>query len=167
MNQLLNELKVLIDLIKSFLKYDSNFKRVKFTQMKDSIEKLNNYLSEPVSFMPDVNLWLLADEKPIGVCTIKSNDIIWSSYDKKRGSVCNKSIYTDIKSLNPIDREHPVRQNLLRIRLNVWLGLYDEKDRIFENLNKNDGHGLSELHLNQFNLPTRIFYTGNHTLLMI
>ena len=41
---------------------------------------------------------MIYNESPVGVCTIKSQDIIWSDEEECRGSICAKMIYTDIKA---------------------------------------------------------------------
>ena len=157
--QLTEELNVLLGLIKSYSRFDSDFKKMKFTQMKDSIEKINAYINEPLSLIPDVTLWLLADDRAIGVCTIKASDIIWSPKERKKGSICNQLIYTDIKSLNPADRDQPLRENVARARLNLWFGLHEDREKIYSNLNNDDGHTISERCMNKLDLPTQIFYT--------
>jgi hypothetical protein len=96
--QISQELMNIIDLIQSLNNlFDVNFKRIKLIMLMDSIDKIKIYLTDPLSFFPSVNLWLLCDKEPIGVCTIKSTDIVWSKNKRERGYICNKLIYTDIK----------------------------------------------------------------------
>lgn len=77
-----------------------DFKKMILKRIKDSLDLINQYLTEPFSLFPDVNIWLISDnnnKEPIGVCTIHSSDILWSKDDKEKGCICNKHIYTDIK----------------------------------------------------------------------
>ena len=66
-------------------------------QIMSSIEKIDHLLTESISLFPDLNIWMLCKNKPVGVCTIKSHDVIWSFEDSKRGLICNKFVYIDKK----------------------------------------------------------------------
>lgn len=158
-DHLIIELNDLIKLTQSFhtdQKSDSTFRKFDFNRIIESISRINTYLIEPLNIFPDINLWLLSNNEPIGICTIKSNDIIWSKNVYERGIICNQLIYTDIKSLNPKDFEKPVNENIARLRLYMWLGVEDEAESIFSQLP--DGYGLHETFFNHINLPTRVFY---------
>lgn len=96
-HQLIAELKNIIELVQLLPKADLSFRKLNFTKIKLCINKINDYLAEPLSAFPDVNLWLLSNKEPIGICTIKSNDVIWSVNNLERGSICNQLIYTEIK----------------------------------------------------------------------
>lgn len=96
-SQLLYELSAIVEVVQSLPDTDFSFKKLRFTQIKDSIDRLNHYLTEPFSFFPDVNIWLISDKEPIGICTIHSNDIVWSKNESEKGCICNELIYTDIK----------------------------------------------------------------------
>ena len=85
--------------------------------IKNCIAKIKRYLEEPLSYFPDASLWLLFNDQPIGVCTIKSEDIIWSPDPNKRGIISTRMIYTDVKSLKPSDFNNPERENIARIRI--------------------------------------------------
>lgn len=49
-------------------------------------------------------------------------------------------------------------ENVARVRLNMWLGLYEESENIFKNLN--DGYGIKFNELNLIGLPSQLFYFG-------
>jgi hypothetical protein len=95
--RVLYELSSIADVIGSLPDTDLNFRKLRFNQIKDSIHRMNQFLAEPFSFFPDVNLWLLMDKEPVGVTTVRTNDIIWSKNEYEKGFICNKLIYTDIK----------------------------------------------------------------------
>ena len=95
--QLICELTTILEVVDSLPKTEANFRKLRYNQIRDCIDRLRHYLVEPFSFFPDVNLWLLADGIPIGVTTIHSNDIIWATNDLEKGSICNNLVYTDIK----------------------------------------------------------------------
>lgn len=159
--RLVTDLDNTIKLIKALPadeKSDKSFRKFDLNRIVESIARVNKYLNEPLNLFPDVNLWLLSNNEPIGICTIKSSDIIWSEKSIERGIICNQMIYTDIKSLNPKDFEKPMSENLARIRFYMWLGLENEIDSIFTNLPQ--GYGLNENFFNQFNLPTQIFFNS-------
>jgi hypothetical protein len=99
----------------------------------DCIARLKKYLEEPFCYFPDASLWLLFNDKPVGVCTLKSEDIIWSSDEYKRGIISAKKVYTDIKSLNPNDFDHPERENIARIRTFFSLLHESQLDEFLEN----------------------------------
>ena len=99
----------------------------------DCLARLKNYLEEPFCYFPDASLWLLFNDKPVGVCTFKSEDIIWSSEENKRGIISAKKVYTDIKSLNPNDFDHPERENIARIRTFISLVHATELDEFLKN----------------------------------
>lgn len=65
--------------------------------IKNAILKIEQYNREPLSYFPDVSLWLLRNNQKVGVCTIKANDVIWSENHDEKGSICAKMIYTDVK----------------------------------------------------------------------
>lgn len=157
--RLVSNLDDTIRLIKSLptdKKSDSSFRKFDFNRIIESIARVNKYLNEPLSLFPDVNLWLLSNNEPIGICTIKPSDIIWSEKSIERGVICNQMTYTDIKSLS--DFQKPLSENLARIRFYLWLGLENEIDNIFTNMPR--GYGLNEKFFNQLNLPTQIFFNS-------
>jgi hypothetical protein len=70
----------------------------------DSIDRIKIYLNDALSTFPSIQLWLLCDKEPVGVCTIKSSDVVWSKNERECGYICNKFVYTDIKvKLNSIN----------------------------------------------------------------
>ena len=111
----------------------------------DCIARLKNYLEEPFCYFPDASLWLLFNDKPVGVCTFKSEDIIWSSDENERGIISAKKVYTDIKSLNPNDFDHPERENIARIRTFFSLAHESEFDKFLESKSILDELGIEYL----------------------
>lgn len=95
--QLSHELTAIIEVVESLPHSDTNFRKLRYNQIRDCIDRIHHYLAEPFSFFPDVNLWLLSDGVPVGVCTVHSNDIIWAKNDLERGCICNQLVYTDVK----------------------------------------------------------------------
>ena len=89
--------------------------------VKNCVAKIKRYSEEPLSYFPDASLWLFFNNKPVGVCSIKSEDIIWSSNEDKKGIISNLMVYTDVKSLDPNDFNHPERENIARIRIFINL----------------------------------------------
>ena len=156
------EIDKVINLIQSLKNlFDVNFKRYQLRLMLDSINKMEVYLTEPLSFFPNVSLWLLSDKEPIGICTVETSDIIWSKYDKERGLICNKMVYTDIKTLNLKDFKNPYLENLARIKTYFWMGLSKDTEHIFDGFCE-DGYGVSHKFVNEYKLPNYIFYTGRN-----
>ena len=93
------ELKQTID---SIILLSQNFGKILkykiFYEISNCINKIKIYLNQPFSQLPDLNLWLLCNKKPIGVCSIRSSDVAWSGYDKREmGFLCNKMFYTNLK----------------------------------------------------------------------
>ena len=66
-------------------------------KMKYDCEIISQFANEPLSIFPDLNLWLFNGDEAIGLCSIKSHNIIWSNTEDERGSLCGKLLYTDIK----------------------------------------------------------------------
>ena len=91
------ELRKICDFVQSLSKFDTNFRKLRFMQIKDCLEEITNYLMEPFSYFPDLNLFLISNEEPIGLCKIKPYDVIWSSNHREIGALCNKLIYTNVK----------------------------------------------------------------------
>jgi hypothetical protein len=66
--------------------------------------------------------------------------------------------------LNPADVGETTRENIARMRIFLWLGLCSETDVIFsEKKYIPSGYGLSENHINELGLPSKIFYNEKHT----
>lgn len=95
--QLNNELRKIRDVVSLLPKTDPSFRRIRFNQIRDSIGQIKNCVNEPFSFFPDVTLWLLNDKQPVGICTIRSNDIFWCKREYDRGCISNSLVYTDLK----------------------------------------------------------------------
>ncbi len=97
--KLLDELKS-IDMAIGLMIYFKDEKILSFISgtILESIEKINHYLNEPMlGFFPDIHLWLYNENMPIGICNIRSCDVLWSNDELQRGSICNQFIYLDIK----------------------------------------------------------------------
>jgi len=61
------------------------------------VERVEELLNEPlVNFFPDIHLWMLCNNTPVGICNIKSADVLWSSEKYQKGYLCNKYIYADV-----------------------------------------------------------------------
>jgi hypothetical protein len=60
--------------------------------------------------------------------------------------------------LEPNDFEDAIRENIARVRMYFWLGLYDEIEHIFDGMDED--YGLSEKYMNDLGLPTEIFYNN-------
>ena len=91
------ELRKICDFVQSLSKFDENFRKLRFMQIKDSLEEIASFLGEPFSYFPDLNLFLISNQEPIGLCKIKSHDVIWSINPREIGNLCNRMIYTNIK----------------------------------------------------------------------
>lgn len=65
--------------------------------IRNCIVKIRQYAEEPLSFFPDVSLWLLFNNKPVGICNIRSSDVIWSEVQSERGEICGQMVYMDVK----------------------------------------------------------------------
>jgi hypothetical protein len=76
----------------------SKTSRLSSNVIVECAERVEGLLNEPLlNFFPDIHLWLLCDSRPVGICTIKSADVLWSSNKYKIGSLCNELIYVDVK----------------------------------------------------------------------
>jgi hypothetical protein len=122
--------------------------------VRNCIAKIKRYSEEPLSYFPDASLWLLFNNRPVGVCTIKSEDIIWSPHEDKRGIISNQMVYTDVKSLNPNDFNHPERENIARIRIFINLVHTSELSEVL-----NDERLIKELGVIS-NFPPAIILNG-------
>jgi hypothetical protein len=104
--EILFRLTIIIDLINLILKLSKKFKystandNFKFyidLIIKNSVLKIRNFLREPFCIFPNVSLWLLFNNQPVGVCNISANDIIWSNDEQNKGEFCGKLFSTDFK----------------------------------------------------------------------
>ena len=95
--QLIIEMRKIINSLTKIPKSQTFLKPYLFKEVMRSIEKIDHLLTESISLFPDLYVWMFCGNKQVGVCTIKSHDIIWSPKDSKRGLICNKFVYTDIK----------------------------------------------------------------------
>ena len=99
--KLIAELKLIKLVCQILFAMPDDFGEVQFLHLAllESVEKINNYLNEPMlSFFPDIHLWLCSGDQPVGICSnLKSNDALWSCDELKRGAICNRFIYTDVK----------------------------------------------------------------------
>ena len=92
-------LSILFDLIRKFKNSASNenFKFYIDLIVINCMLKIRNYIKDPLSYFPDISLWFLFNNEPVGVCTIKAEDLVWSNDPYKKGQICEKMIYTDVK----------------------------------------------------------------------
>lgn len=75
------ELKNIIDVIQTFdSMVDEKFKRVISNMLMDSIDKIKVFCDEPLSSFPDINLWLLCDKQPIGICNFHTTNLMTLIY---------------------------------------------------------------------------------------
>jgi hypothetical protein len=118
--------KNIVDLLNVYFKLILKFKNSVSSEsfrfyidliVKNCKAKIKRFLEEPLGYFPDACIWMLFDNEPVGVCSIKSEDIIWSPNPYKRGIISTRTVYTDIKSLNPNDFNHPELENIARIKL--------------------------------------------------
>ncbi len=69
---------------------------------------------------------MLCNNQPVGVCIVKSGDVIWSEDELKMGCICAKMVYMDVKSLSTADHSESERENIARLRVFIWLGLSNQ-----------------------------------------
>jgi hypothetical protein len=101
--------------------------------MAFDIDILDQFADESFGTFPNVELWLLADDIPVGACNFTANDLIWSDESSKRGRLSAKMVYVDVKSLNAADGDDLIKQNVARVKIYLWLGYEKEKEQIFKN----------------------------------
>lgn len=94
--ELLNLMRRLIDKFQNSASND-NFTFFIDIVIKKCLANIKNYLKEPFCILPDVKLYMLCDQKPVGSCIIKARDIIWSSDNQQIGCICAKMVYMDMK----------------------------------------------------------------------
>jgi hypothetical protein len=140
LKQEFNYIKEAIDLLnKLYNKFgkspgNEKFKFLMNLIIKNCFVKIKYFSKEPLCYFPDFHLWLIEDDvKPIGICTMKSSDIIWSENENERGLYSNRMIYTDVKSLRKVDINDAERSTIARIKISPWLGSADEVNNIFSN----------------------------------
>lgn len=155
-------LSLLFKLVSKFKNSNSNenFRFYIDLMIKNSMIKIKKYLAEPLSYFPDVNIWFLCNKEPVGVCTIKSRDLIHSSDEYKKGSICGRMVYTDVKSLKPADFDDPERANIARIRIIAWLGLINETESILRNEKELEHYRFSNEKINEYALPSQAYFSG-------
>jgi hypothetical protein len=67
------------------------------TLVNMDIAILKLFAEEHISCFPNVQFWMLSDNKPVGLSLINVNDILWSKNDEETGHLCAKMVYFDIK----------------------------------------------------------------------
>ena len=156
--------KLLMLLIKLIFKFrdsksNENFKHYIDLLIKNCIVRIQQFCKEPFSFFPDISIWMLANQEPVGVCSMRACDIIWSEDLEKRGFICAKMIYTDMKSLKEADFENPEFENIARVKIFIWLGLKNQAESILGLLPK--GFESPAENQTELGLPNKLFYYSN------
>lgn len=104
--QIISQLTIVVDLLKLIFALISKFRQSasneSFTLFADKIIKscllnVRNLLREPFNIFPDLSLYMLCNDQPVGVCIVKSKDIVWSADEQKMGCICAKMVYIDVK----------------------------------------------------------------------
>ena len=65
--------------------------------LNSEITILKNFIQEPVCSFPNAHLWMMSDQKPVGMSSINTSDVLWSDNIYEMGILCFKKIYFDIK----------------------------------------------------------------------
>ena len=99
--------------------------------IKTCLLNVRNLLKEPFNIFPDLSLYMLCNDQPVGVCIVKSADVVWSEDELKMGCICAKMVYMDVKSLLTADHGESERENIARLRVLIWLGLSDQTGKYF------------------------------------
>ncbi len=155
-------LTLMIKLVSKFKgsKSNENFRFYIELMFKNSVYRIQKLSKEPFSHFPDMSIWLLANNEPVGVCNLRASNLIWSTDARKRGKICGKLIYTDIKSIREADFDKPETENIARVRIYPWLGGFDETGYLFEP--ETIPTGFDVLETNDFGLPIKLFYRGKN-----
>ena len=105
-NQIINQLSIIVELLKLMLDLSEKFSCSKSNEsfkfyidliVKNSIKHIRKYNEDPFQLFPNINLLLLLNQMPVGVCSLKAQDLIWSENNREIGTQCAKIIYSDIK----------------------------------------------------------------------
>ncbi len=105
-NQIINQLSIIVELLKLMLDLSEKFSCSKSNEsfkfyidliVKNSIKHIRKYNEDPFQLFPNINLLLLLNQMPVGVCSLKAQDLIWSENNREIGTQCGKIIYSDIK----------------------------------------------------------------------
>ena len=150
--QVLGQLKIMVEHLKSLFRFDDAFRKVILMQINDCIETIKSFLEDPISIFPNLTLWFICAGRYEGVGTIRACDVIWSNNVQERGAICSKMTYMNVKALHS-----KVSENIARVRVFAWLGLTEETDCIFPELAE-DYKEASDFINEQNNLPTMLFF---------
>ena len=111
--QIINQLSVIIELLKLMIDLSEKFSNSKSNEnfkfyidliVKNSIEHINKYNEDPFQLFPNINLLLMSNQRPVGVCSLKARDLIWSEDVREIGTDCGKIIYSDMKVIKHFSR---------------------------------------------------------------
>jgi hypothetical protein len=86
---------------------------------------------------------------------LRASDVIWSFDTKKRGPICSRMVYADVKSLRERDFNDPEKEIMARIQIFSWLRNADEMN-IYKEYILPDGFDLEKIGY----LPTQLVQTG-------
>lgn len=101
-----NRIKSIKEVIKRMRKYKRElfldlFNKILCYQhlqlLKYDCDVIAKFSHEFFGVFPDMNLWLLNNNQPIGLCSLKAQDIFWAFDTKERGVLSARHIYLDIK----------------------------------------------------------------------
>lgn len=96
-DQVFDEITSIMGILTRNRLLDDAYKKIFLIQISDCLSRIKENLVEPFNYFPDINLWLVHNRQHVGVCTIKSCDVIWSKSVIEKGDICNQIIYTNIK----------------------------------------------------------------------
>jgi hypothetical protein len=69
----------------------------------ESVKRIESLIKEPMlNFFPDIHLWLMSNDKPVGICNIKATDVIWSENSIEKGFICKRFTYLNIKVISMV-----------------------------------------------------------------
>ena len=105
-NQITNQLSIIVELLNLMVNLSEKFSCSKSNEsfkyyvdliVNNSIEHIKKYNEDPFQLFPNINLLLLFNQTPVGVCSLKAQDLVWSKNDQEIGIHCRKIIYCDVK----------------------------------------------------------------------
>ena len=106
--QINSQFQLIVDLLKLGFALITKFKSPQSNKnfiyyidliIKNCLVNIKKCSKEPLSYFPDLSIYLLSGDDPVGQCVIKSKDIIWSDDESTMGCICAKMVYMEIKVL--------------------------------------------------------------------